>query len=205
MRRSTRASSSRAIDESGFDARAARLLDRPRQLRGVSRRAARFRQEESFPIGLKLLSGAIRPAEAGRDYSALAASIVETALAFVERDFAAEHGRVPGGRCDRPRPRQARLARDDGGLRSRSHPDLRFRPRAAGVGRRRARCTPCNIIPASRSGSISALTVATRRGALYQVDMRLRPSGKQGPLATQLRSFVEYQNGAAETWEHMAL
>ena len=35
--------------------------------------------------------------------------------------------------------------------------------------------------------------------------MRLRPSGKQGPLATQLRSFVDYQNNAAETWEHMAL
>ena len=36
---------------------------------------------------------------------------------------------------------------------------------------------------------VSALTVATRRGPLYQVDLRLRPSGKQGPLATQLRSF----------------
>src|SRR3984893_11126312 len=52
---------------------------------------------------------------------------------------------------------------------------------------------------------ISALTVATRRGRLYEVDMRLRPSGRQGPLATQFAHFVDYQTKEAETWEHMAL
>ena len=35
--------------------------------------------------------------------------------------------------------------------------------------------------------------------------MRLRPSGRQGPLATQLASFKLYQKDEAETWEHMAL
>lgn len=35
--------------------------------------------------------------------------------------------------------------------------------------------------------------------------MRLRPSGKKGPLAVQLSSFIEYQGREAETWEHMAL
>jgi glutamate-ammonia-ligase adenylyltransferase len=52
---------------------------------------------------------------------------------------------------------------------------------------------------------ISALTSATRQGRLYDVDLRLRPSGRSGPVATQLRSFVEYQTRQAETWEHMAL
>jgi glutamate-ammonia-ligase adenylyltransferase len=52
---------------------------------------------------------------------------------------------------------------------------------------------------------ISALTSATRQGRLYDVDLRLRPSGRSGPVATQLRSFVEYQSKEAETWEHMAL
>ena len=45
----------------------------------------------------------------------------------------------------------------------------------------------------------------TDHGFVFRVDMRLRPSGKQGPVATQLRSFVDYQREAAETWEHMAL
>ncbi len=52
---------------------------------------------------------------------------------------------------------------------------------------------------------ISALTVATKRGSLYDVDLRLRPSGGKGPVATQLDSFIDYQNNEAETWEHLAL
>ncbi len=52
---------------------------------------------------------------------------------------------------------------------------------------------------------IAALTAPTKAGRLYEVDMRLRPSGRQGPLATQLSSFRLYQQEEAETWEHMAL
>jgi glutamate-ammonia-ligase adenylyltransferase len=52
---------------------------------------------------------------------------------------------------------------------------------------------------------VSALTVATRRGRLYEVDLRLRPSGGKGPLATQWKSFVDYQLTEAEVWEHMSL
>jgi glutamate-ammonia-ligase adenylyltransferase len=49
------------------------------------------------------------------------------------------------------------------------------------------------------------LSAATAEGALYEVDMRLRPSGLQGPVATQLKTFVDYQRSEAWTWEHMAL
>jgi glutamate-ammonia-ligase adenylyltransferase len=52
---------------------------------------------------------------------------------------------------------------------------------------------------------ISALTVQTNYGVLYQVDMRLRPSGRSGPLATQIAGFAGYQEREAWTWEHMAL
>jgi glutamate-ammonia-ligase adenylyltransferase len=52
---------------------------------------------------------------------------------------------------------------------------------------------------------INALTAQTNHGALYQVDMRLRPSGRAGPLATQLGGFLQYQENEAWTWEHMAL
>jgi glutamate-ammonia-ligase adenylyltransferase len=37
------------------------------------------------------------------------------------------------------------------------------------------------------------------------VDMRLRPSGSQGPVATRLSSFIDYQTSSAWTWEHLAL
>jgi glutamate-ammonia-ligase adenylyltransferase len=52
---------------------------------------------------------------------------------------------------------------------------------------------------------VMALTAPTRRGTLYEVDLRLRPSGGKGPLAVRLSSFVAYQTEEAELWEHMAL
>jgi glutamate-ammonia-ligase adenylyltransferase len=52
---------------------------------------------------------------------------------------------------------------------------------------------------------ISAFTTRTNYGVLYEIDMRLRPSGRAGPLASRLESFAEYQDHEAWTWEHMAL
>jgi glutamate-ammonia-ligase adenylyltransferase len=52
---------------------------------------------------------------------------------------------------------------------------------------------------------ISAFTTRTNYGVLYDVDMRLRPSGRAGPVASHLQSFAEYQEHEAWTWEHMAL
>jgi glutamate-ammonia-ligase adenylyltransferase len=52
---------------------------------------------------------------------------------------------------------------------------------------------------------IHILTVRTPGGILYEVDMRLRPSGKSGPLVASLPAFREYQRAHAWTWEHQAL
>jgi [glutamine synthetase] adenylyltransferase / [glutamine synthetase]-adenylyl-L-tyrosine phosphorylase len=52
---------------------------------------------------------------------------------------------------------------------------------------------------------VSALTVPTRRGLLYEVDLRLRPQGGKGPVASQFKGFVNYQKTEADLWEHMAL
>jgi glutamate-ammonia-ligase adenylyltransferase len=52
---------------------------------------------------------------------------------------------------------------------------------------------------------VAALTVPTRRGTLYEVDMRLRPSGSKSPVATQFSGFLAYHQGEAELWEEMAL
>lgn len=52
---------------------------------------------------------------------------------------------------------------------------------------------------------ITALSAETGEGRLYEVDMRLRPSGRAGPVATSIASFESYHQGDAWTWEHMAL
>ncbi|MGK2914305.1 MAG: bifunctional [glutamate--ammonia ligase]-adenylyl-L-tyrosine phosphorylase/[glutamate--ammonia-ligase] adenylyltransferase [Porticoccaceae bacterium] len=52
---------------------------------------------------------------------------------------------------------------------------------------------------------IHILSARTATGALYDVDMRLRPSGNSGLLVTSLDAFVRYQEQSAWTWEHQAL
>lgn len=52
---------------------------------------------------------------------------------------------------------------------------------------------------------VNAITAQTAEGQLYEVDMRLRPSGNAGPLAVSLEGFARYQTESAWTWEHMAL
>ena len=52
---------------------------------------------------------------------------------------------------------------------------------------------------------IHLLTAQTASGALYEVDMRLRPSGVAGLLASSLSAFERYQENEAWTWEHQAL
>ncbi|HVS75946.1 MAG TPA: bifunctional [glutamate--ammonia ligase]-adenylyl-L-tyrosine phosphorylase/[glutamate--ammonia-ligase] adenylyltransferase, partial [Steroidobacteraceae bacterium] len=49
------------------------------------------------------------------------------------------------------------------------------------------------------------LTMHSAAGRLYEVDVRLRPSGKGGMLVTQIDAFAEYQRQEAWTWEHQAL
>jgi glutamate-ammonia-ligase adenylyltransferase len=52
---------------------------------------------------------------------------------------------------------------------------------------------------------VHLLTVHTAAGRLYEVDVRLRPSGKGGLAFTQIGAFEEYQRREAWTWEHQAL
>jgi glutamate-ammonia-ligase adenylyltransferase len=52
---------------------------------------------------------------------------------------------------------------------------------------------------------INAISAMTGEGGLFEVDMRLRPSGASGPIASGLQPFEKYQTTEAWTWEHMAL
>jgi [glutamine synthetase] adenylyltransferase / [glutamine synthetase]-adenylyl-L-tyrosine phosphorylase len=52
---------------------------------------------------------------------------------------------------------------------------------------------------------VHLLTMHSAAGRLYEVDVRLRPSGKGGLLVTNIRAFAEYQRQEAWTWEHQAL
>lgn len=176
----------------------------PRHLELYLDAARVFAAEENFMIGLRLFAGLIEPRQAAQAYSALAETVLRACLGVVETFFAAEHGRAPGGRC-------VVLALGKLGSRemtATSDLDLvllyDFDPeRAESDDDRPLHATLYYTRLTQRL--IAALTAPTRRGKLFEVDMRLRPSGKQGPLATQIASFRAYQADEAEIWEHMAL
>jgi len=167
-------------------------------------RARGFAAEEMFLIGLNLLSGRLDPDRAGKAYSALAQGLVGTMLKRVEDAFAADHGAVGGGRM-------AVLAMGKLGSRemtAASDLDLILIYDFPADARESDGARPLDAgLYYSRLTQrlLAALTAPTKAGKLYEVDMRLRPSGRQGPLATQFSAFALYQRDEAETWEHMAL
>ncbi|HEX9182305.1 MAG TPA: bifunctional [glutamate--ammonia ligase]-adenylyl-L-tyrosine phosphorylase/[glutamate--ammonia-ligase] adenylyltransferase [Burkholderiales bacterium] len=49
------------------------------------------------------------------------------------------------------------------------------------------------------------LTTRTSSGAMFETDLRLRPSGEAGLLVTPVAAFARYQESSAWVWEHQAL
>jgi glutamate-ammonia-ligase adenylyltransferase len=193
-----------SFDDEALDARLTELIATLEATEDFLDMTRDFRQEEAFLVGLRLFSALITPTAAGEAFSALAGAVVRATLAHVASVFAETYGGVAGGRA---------IVLAMGKLGSRemtaaSDLDLiviydfdEDHPESDGT--RRLHALPYYTRLAQRL--VSALTVTTRKGRLYDVDMRLRPSGRQGPIATQLSSFIGYQMNEAETWEHMAL
>jgi [glutamine synthetase] adenylyltransferase / [glutamine synthetase]-adenylyl-L-tyrosine phosphorylase len=163
-----------------------------------------FGQESLFLIGTRILSGTVSAQQAATAFADVAEGVVHTVHGLVTERFAAQHGKIKdqqtailamGRLGSREMTASSDLdlillydfddeQPDSDGERSLqgSHYFARFTQRL-----------------------ISAFTTRTNYGVLYEIDMRLRPSGRAGPLASHVKSFAEYQEREAWTWEHMAL
>ncbi|MFC7399707.1 bifunctional [glutamine synthetase] adenylyltransferase/[glutamine synthetase]-adenylyl-L-tyrosine phosphorylase [Chelatococcus sp. GCM10030263] len=190
-------------DEAAVAARLAALVGEPASFEDFLDRIRGAARQENFLVGAQFLTGILSPEEVGEAYAAVAQAVIGLSLDAVESEFSAQHGRVPGGRA---------VVLGLGRLGARemtatSDLDLivlyDFEENAMSDGPRSLEAVVYYTRLTQRL--VSALTVPTRRGRLYDVDMRLRPSGSKGPVATQFRSFLAYHDGDAETWERMAL
>lgn len=166
--------------------------------------ARRFGREQQVLIGVRVVSGTIAANRAGEAYARLATVLIRAIHASVAERFAATHGRLKNSES-------AVVALGKlGGNEMTAGSDLDLillydfdpaHPESDG-----ARPLPASQYFARLTQRlVSALTIPTNLGKLYEVDMRLRPSGRSGPLATSLESFSNYQRDEAWTWEHMAL
>ena len=180
----------------------AAALDEARDEEAVLDALRRAAHERLLQIGGQMLRGLLPADRAGAHLADLADAVLTTLTPRVHAVFAARHGRIAGGGL---------IILGMGNLGGRamtvaSDLDLMFLYEGAAEASDGARPLPLSQY-FTRLGQrlINALTVMTNEGRLYAIDMRLRPSGNKGPMASEIESFLAYQRDDAWTWEHMAL
>jgi len=190
--------------DTDLDAIVAAELAGATDFQDVLDRARRVGHEQVFLIGVRVLTGSISAAQAGGAYALVAERMIAAMQAAAESEMARMHGRVPGGAM-------AVVAMGKlGGREMTAASDLDlivvydFDPDAA-MSDGLKPLAPIHYYTRLTQRLISALASQTAEGNLYEVDMRLRPSGQKGPVATQLSGFTHYQQHDAWTWEHLAL
>lgn len=165
--------------------------------------ARRWMKEWHFRVGVHHLRGLIDGFEAAKAYADLAEAVIAGVWPVVGADFARKHGPAPGRGAVVMGMGSLGAAR----LNAASDLDLIVIYDAQGVeqseGPRPLAARP--YFARLTQAFVTALTAPMAEGRLYEVDMRLRPSGRQGPVATSLASFTAYQETEAWTWEHLAL
>ena len=191
-------------DEVALEARLRGQLAEASDEEDLLDRARRFRQEQHVLMGVRVLSGTLPAEQAGDAFARLADVVIRVLGEQVIDRFREAHGVLAGGEV-------AVLAMGKlGGREMTAGSDLDLI-----VLYDFDDATPESDGPRPLHGTqyyarltqrlVSALTTPTNAGRLYEVDLRLRPSGRAGPIATRLPAFEVYQAEEAWTWEHMAL
>jgi glutamate-ammonia-ligase adenylyltransferase len=166
--------------------------------------ATRFVRGEEFRLATAELDGRIDQDAAGLARSALADAAIGQLLPLVLAEHERRYGKLRGGGM-------VVVALGKAGSREMlagSDLDLMLvydQPTEAGESNGRTRLPASQYFARAAQGVVAALTVPTRDGKLYDVDMRLRPSGNKGPVAVSLPAFVRYHRESAWTWERLAL
>ncbi|GLQ26450.1 glutamine-synthetase adenylyltransferase [Sulfitobacter pacificus] len=163
----------------------------------------RWAREWHFRIGVHLLRGLTNAETAGLQYADLARAVLGALWPVVTDEFATRYGPSPG--------RGAVLlgmgSLGAGRLNATSDLDLLviYDPLDQDVSEGKRSLPSRTYYARLTQAMITAMTAPMSQGKLYEIDMRLRPSGNQGPVATSLASFESYQKTQAWVWEHLAL
>jgi glutamate-ammonia-ligase adenylyltransferase len=191
-------------DEAAIGEQVRQIIGAPSDFEDFLDRARDAARQMRFITGARLLSDILSPAQAGEAYAAIADAIIGASFAAVRKVFEADHGTVPGARV-------AILGLGRLGTRElTAGSDLDLVVTYDFDEERRESTGPRKLdvvvyFTRLTQRLVAALTVPTRRGLLYEVDLRLRPQGGKGPVASQFRGFLSYQKTEADLWEHMAL
>lgn len=165
--------------------------------------ARRWMKEWHFRVGVHFLRGLTGAEEAGAQYAELAEAVLRALWPEVVAQFSAKHGPPPG--------KGATVigmgSLGAGRLTSASDLDIIviYDPEDVEMSEGRRPLATRPYYARLTQALVTAVTAPMAEGRLYELDMRLRPSGNQGPVATSWPAFKAYQEGEAWLWEHLAL
>lgn len=179
------------------------FLSEARDYQEVIERARIIGQEQQFLVAAGLLSGTIEAKRAGEQFTGLAETLLNRLFGSVRSEFEKRHGVVPGARAallgfGKMASREMTMTSDLDFI-------MLYSPGDAEESNGEKPLATSHYFARLTQRLVAAVTAQTAEGVLYAVDMRLRPSGNAGPLATSLPGFVSYHQESAWTWEHLAL
>ena len=162
----------------------------------------RVHREQAFRLGVQVMSGVASAERVGRGFADLAYLCIRTlapaALAEAERLGGAFPGQVAVVALGKCGSREMTATSDLDLMTLYRADDPRAMSSLKGWGAE-------TFYGRFTQRLIAALSLPTAEGGLYEVDMQLRPSGTQGPVAVSQSAFEAYYAGEAETWELLAL
>ncbi len=186
-----------------LDALIGREVERvPADLEAVMNALRRVGREQQFRIGMQILSGRLSTEAAGAAYARVADACVSHLAPLAIDDVTRQAGRLDGqiaiialGKLGS----QEMTATSDLDLMAVYLPDD---PSAGSTVKGWAAETWFARVT---QRLIAALSAPTHEGTLYEIDMKLRPTGAKGPVAVSLAAFENYYTREADTWEFLAL
>lgn len=194
-------------DAKGLRAGLETLLREARDFQDVLDITRRWANDRKFQVGVQILRGISDGDATGPVLSDVAETVIRALWPHVEAEFAGPgggHGRMPGGEL-------AVMALGKLGgreLMPQSDLDLVFVydvPEDADPSDGEKPLSSSVYYMRLSQRIVGAIEALTGEGRLYEVDVRLRPSGNKGPSASRLDGYIRYFEDSAWTWEHMAL
>ncbi len=163
----------------------------------------RWQKELHFRLGVLQLRNIADAFEASLAYSELAQACIIGLLPVVEAEFNRKHGRIPGSGL--AILAMGKLGSNEMTATSDLDVIVIYDPAGQEGSDGKRPLATVQYYARLTQALVTAMSTLTAEGRLYEVDMRLRPSGRSGPVATSISGFEEYQKNKAWVWEHLAL
>jgi glutamate-ammonia-ligase adenylyltransferase len=179
-------------------------LEQARDFEDVLEISRRWTNDRKFQVGVQIMRNNLDADGAGVALADIAETVLARLFTTVGEEFAGHHGDLGGGAMA-----VVGLGKLGGReLTENSDLDLLFvydNPQGLDQSDGQRPLAVSQYFARLSQRLISALSALTSEGKLYEVDMRLRPAGNSGPIASSFEGFGKYQRDDAWTWEHMAL